>query len=384
MTAALFRSQVAAVTLGLTLGAPCAALAQQGLGFQAGHASGVGAPLNLLSPTFIAPTPRGAVPPAAGNGQLQHETAALAAPLPLPRPAAAPRVMITQASAPAAIAAGMATLPQAMAAAPAPVEEATTAAPAQVWPDDEPRDRIIIPGAFSRSAARAAEAQEAAALPAAVVAFAAPVPVARPAGEAAIAAAVATPAPAVATAPVLASTSSSPVVLASHGTATTMTIPAAPAGAPPAMAAPVVSTPTPARGPVLASLPPDSGARDWPRFLPGTPGVERNTGIAGERVMPDPGVPLTCLPPVVRRALNDVAMRFGPILVRSTDRGNGRFVRTDDWRGSYHKDCRAADFRVSGNGAAVIAFLRMRPELGGVKRYRNGLIHIDDGPRRSW
>ncbi|MFX5587142.1 hypothetical protein ABTE16_20585, partial [Acinetobacter baumannii] len=83
----------------------------------------------------------------------------------------------------------------------------------------------------------------------------------------------------------------------------------------------------------------------------------------------------TCLPPVVRRALNDVAMRFGPILVRSTDRGNGRFVRTDDWRGSYHKDCRAADFRVSGNGAAVIAFLRMRPELGGVKRYRNGLIH---------
>ncbi|MGL4290537.1 MAG: hypothetical protein ACRCVA_29570, partial [Phreatobacter sp.] len=83
------------MTLGLTLGVPCAALAQQGVGFQAGQASGVGAPLNLLSPSFIAPTPRGALPSAAANGQLQRETAALAAPLPLPRPSGAPRAVIT-------------------------------------------------------------------------------------------------------------------------------------------------------------------------------------------------------------------------------------------------------------------------------------------------
>ena len=161
-------------------------------------------------------------------------------------------------------------------------------------------------------------------------------------------------------------------------------MPAAPAAGLAGAREAAIAPAPPARGPVLASLPPDGGGRDWPRFVPGARGEERNTGIAGERVIPDPGVPLTCLPAPVRRALNDVAMRFGPILVRSTNRGNGRFVRTDAWRGSYHKDCRAADFRVSGNPSAILAFLRMRPDLGGVKRYRNGLFHIDNGPRRSW
>jgi len=104
----------------------------------------------------------------------------------------------------------------------------------------------------------------------------------------------------------------------------------------------------------------------------------------GLRQLRELGVPLACLPAPVRRALNDVALRFGPVLVRSTHRGNRAFVRTDAWRGSYHRDCRAADFRVSGNPAAILAFLRARHELGGVKRYRNGLFHIDNGPRRSW
>ena len=407
MTPALFRSHVVAVTLGLSLGTGSAALAQQGLGLRGGHGTTADRPLNLLPPNGPAALHRQG--PAAAvsstDGQLQRETALLAAPLPLPRPAGAPRAVITAETAQAPVAASMGG--QAQAAAPAWPGQATAAAPAwpntRGWGDDEPRDRVIIPGVAPRAAAYAAEPEATQAAPVfqpSAVAFSAPVPVARPGGETA-AAAVSEPAAAagatLAAAPVpvpnpaavsshAATVPAGPApLLASHGSATTMVIPASPAGAlnnpvPPA----VISTPTPARGPVLAALPPQGGPQDWPRFLPGTPGVERNTGMAGERVMPDPGVPLACLPAPVRRALNDVAMRFGPILVRSTHRGNGRFVRTNDWRGSYHRDCRAADFRVSGNGAAVIAFLRARADLGGVKRYRNGLIHIDDGPRRSW
>lgn len=416
MTSVLFRSRVVAVTLGLSLGTGSAALAQQGLNLHGSQATAAGRPLNLLPPPGSAASQR-YVPVTSGAnaaGQLEPETALLAAPLPLPRPAGAPRAVITADTAAAPVAAGMASLPQA--AQPQPAEPAAPAWPGQTaaapawpntrsWGDDEPRDRVIIPGVVPRASAYAAEPQAAPAFQASPVAFAAPVPVARPGGETVVVAAAETSAagtvPATAPVPVpnpqapqpamsshaaTVPATPAPVVLASHGsTATTMVIPASPAGAlhnpvPPA----VISAQTPARGPVLAALPPQGGPQDWPRFLPGTPGVERNTGIAGERVMPDPGVPLACLPAPVRRALNDVAMRFGPILVRSTHRGNGRFVRTNDWRGSYHRDCRAADFRVSGNGAAVIAFLRARAELGGVKRYRNGLIHIDDGPRRSW
>jgi hypothetical protein len=31
-----------------------------------------------------------------------------------------------------------------------------------------------------------------------------------------------------------------------------------------------------------------------------------------------------------------------------------------------------------------MAFLRARPDVGGLKVYRNGIIHIDNGSRRTW
>jgi hypothetical protein len=369
--------------------------------FQAGtgRGGGSGGPLNLLSPTFIAPAPRTAVPRGAAadpapNVQVAPAAPAamMAAPLPLPRPAGAPRAVITAQNAPAPVAAGVVQQAQAQPAAvetPPPLLRPSM----DEWPRDDDPSRVIIPGAYVRqqaAPATAAEAIDVAApqqqatpeVPTRVVAFAAPVPAARPGGGTTIVAAV-SGTPAIA-APVLASASSVPVTLSTHGSATTTTMAAPPAGSFPGAQQAIITTPTPARGPVLAALPPDGGARDWPRYVPGARGEDRNLGIAGERVTPDPGVPLTCLPAPVRRALNDVALRFGPVLVRSTHRGNGRFVRTDAWRGSYHRDCRAADFRVSGNAGAVLAFLRARHELGGVKRYRNGLFHIDNGPRRSW
>ncbi|QCK88003.1 hypothetical protein E8L99_20725 [Phreatobacter aquaticus] len=383
-----------ATTVGLLLATVGPLVAQQRPGFQASGGA-ANAPLDLLSPTFIAPAPRLAAPQPAVGGTVPSAAAAmpvLHAPLPLPRPIDAPRPVITQASAPPPVAAGVVAPQPAGMAQPvveppaAPVETSR----ADDYPDDDRRDQVIIPGAYVRSnrqsgaeaiaAATSQPAPQPPALPERTIAFAAPVPPARP-GE--LRGSVA-PSPVPGTGPTLASASSTPVVLSSAGTATTMVIPAGPAGAPAGMAPQVVTSPTRATGPVLASLPPQGGTADWPRYVPGAAAVERNLGIAGERVMPDPGVPLACLPAPVRRALNDVALRFGPILVRSTHRGNGRFVRTDEFRGSYHKDCRAADFRVSGDGAAVLAYLRQRHDLGGVKRYRNGLLHIDDGPRRSW
>ena len=391
--------------LGLMVVTTPMALGQQSLGYQGGATSlggGVGQPLNLLSPTFVAPPPRpgttrpgGAIP---GAVQATAPTTLATAPLPLPRPASAPQAVITQASAPAAAtASAIPAAPQALAQA-AP-QSAETAQPPLLrpsmddWPQEEDRGRVIIPGAYERprpapataieaiaaAAPQQARPQAEAALPPRAVSFAAPVPLARPGATTVVAMA-----PAAASGPVLASASSTPVILSNRGTATTMVVPSAPAGSIPGAQQAVIVSPTPARGPVLAALPPDGGSRDWPRYVPGARGTDRNLGIAGERVMPDPGVPLTCLPAPVRRALNEVALRFGPIIVRSTHRGNGMFVRTDAWRGSYHRDCRAADFRVSGNPSAILAFLRARHDLGGVKRYRNGLFHIDNGPRRSW
>lgn len=297
------------------------------LAFQAGTPGGAGpsiaAPLDLLAPGFIAPLPRGQerrVVPMTNQGGA-------------PPPLAAPNVTI------------VAPLPPPRPAALARAVEPTPVAAAPTLSAQNPA--APPPAVITQANA-----------PAAQLASLTTTPVSLPQ----------TPGAAVVT----------------RGTATTMVVPSGP-GAAPTIVVPGVRDTTPsARGPALAALP-DPSRRDWPRFVPGTPGGERNTGHAGERVLPDPGVRLSCLPAPVRRALNDVASRFGPILVRSTMRGNGRFQRSDPWRGSYHRDCRAADFRIAGGGGAgVMAFLRSRPDLGGVKRYRNGLIHIDDGPRRSW
>ena len=136
------------------------------------------------------------------------------------------------------------------------------------------------------------------------------------------------------------------------------------------------------RGTVLAALP--RGQGDWPRFIPGGEAREQFRGSAGDRIIADPGVPLSCLPGAIQRALNDVALRFGPILIRSTYRPIGRARSGGRNGGSYHLDCRAADFRIEADARPVLAYLRSRVDLGGVKQYRNGLIHIDDGPRRGW
>lgn len=109
----------------------------------------------------------------------------------------------------------------------------------------------------------------------------------------------------------------------------------------------------------------------------------RNHVEAGAIVVRD-SAPTSCLPGDLKSVLAEVAARFGEVSVQSTHRSPGRNRRVGGASGSLHLDCRAIDFRVDANGREVLAFLRDHPDVGGLKRYRNGLIHIDNGARRSW
>jgi hypothetical protein len=94
--------------------------------------------------------------------------------------------------------------------------------------------------------------------------------------------------------------------------------------------------------------------------------------------------PTRCLPGNLREVVADVAAKFGPVSVESTHRSRSRNWRAGGARQSLHLSCRAIDFRVRARARGVIAYLRSRQEIGGLKVYRTGIIHIDNGDRRSW
>ncbi len=94
--------------------------------------------------------------------------------------------------------------------------------------------------------------------------------------------------------------------------------------------------------------------------------------------------PTNCLPGDLREVVADVASKFGPVSVESTHRSSSRNWRAGGARKSLHLSCRAIDFRVRTRTRGVMAYLRDRAEVGGLKIYRNGIIHIDNGSRRSW
>ncbi|MGO4386492.1 D-Ala-D-Ala carboxypeptidase family metallohydrolase [Microvirga sp. 2YAF29] len=94
--------------------------------------------------------------------------------------------------------------------------------------------------------------------------------------------------------------------------------------------------------------------------------------------------PTNCLPGNLREVVADVASKFGSVSVESTHRSSGRNWRAGGARQSLHLSCRAIDFRVRTRARGVMAYLRGRSEVGGLKVYGNGIIHIDNGSRRSW
>jgi hypothetical protein len=91
-----------------------------------------------------------------------------------------------------------------------------------------------------------------------------------------------------------------------------------------------------------------------------------------------------CLPASLKRVLAEASRRFGTIWVTSAHRSVERNRLVGGRPRSFHLECRAVDFRPERNPLGLMAFLRGRPEVGGLKRYPNGLFHIDDGPRRTW
>ncbi len=94
--------------------------------------------------------------------------------------------------------------------------------------------------------------------------------------------------------------------------------------------------------------------------------------------------PTKCLPGDLKMVLAEVAQRFGKVSVQSTHRSPQRNRRAGGARRSLHLECRAIDFRVKARGRDVLAYLRKHEAIGGLKQYRNGIIHIDNGQRRSW
>lgn len=94
--------------------------------------------------------------------------------------------------------------------------------------------------------------------------------------------------------------------------------------------------------------------------------------------------PTQCLPGDLKEVLASVSVRFGPVSIQSTHRPTAENRRKGGARYSLHIACRAIDFRVRAARGGVMAFLKSRPEVGGLKVYGNGIIHIDNGERRTW
>lgn len=102
-------------------------------------------------------------------------------------------------------------------------------------------------------------------------------------------------------------------------------------------------------------------------------GALAQNGKAGPR--------MDCVPFSLRSVLSEVEQKFGPVTLLSTYRPHAVVAGTG--HPSLHRECRAVDFRVSGRRRPVIAFLRNDPRVLGLGIYRDGHIHIDNGPRRA-
>lgn len=94
--------------------------------------------------------------------------------------------------------------------------------------------------------------------------------------------------------------------------------------------------------------------------------------------------PDRCLSEDLMGVIYDVAERFGTVKIVSTMRSPAHNSRVGGAPRSFHLQCRAIDFMVFGRTAGLEAYLRARPEVGGLKRYPLGFFHIDNGSARTW
>jgi hypothetical protein len=136
-----------------------------------------------------------------------------------------------------------------------------------------------------------------------------------------------------------------------------------------------------------ASLP-SAGERDDPTTTGSLPNARTLSGFASlvshGTIMLRASAPTNCIPGNLREVVASVAAKFGSVSVESTHRSRARNWRAGGARQPLHLSCRAIDFRVRTRVRGVMAYLRSHPYVGGLKMYRNGIIHIDNGERRSW
>jgi Peptidase M15 len=137
-----------------------------------------------------------------------------------------------------------------------------------------------------------------------------------------------------------------------------------------------------------ASLPGDGGATTTGSLPDGTRSFRTLSTFASAvesgTIELRGSAPTQCLPGSLTAVLADVSARFGTVSIQSTHRSSSRNRQAGGARQSLHLSCRAIDFRIRSRVKGVMAYLRSRPEVGGLKVYRNGIIHIDNGSRRSW
>lgn len=121
----------------------------------------------------------------------------------------------------------------------------------------------------------------------------------------------------------------------------------------------------------------------------GRPERSANKAVSSSRLdgrIATSGHATACLPPDLKRVLNEVVANFGPIRINSTSRSHSHNARVGGAKRSMHLECRAIDFAYHGSRRGkLISFLRNHGDVGGLGNYgHGGHIHIDDGPRRSW
>lgn len=128
----------------------------------------------------------------------------------------------------------------------------------------------------------------------------------------------------------------------------------------------------------LAAAPADPATTGNIGALPASPGGMAQADAAGRDAPTTPGA--QCPSPKLNAVLADVAERFGAVtVVAGHQLTTGNHIPGSS-REKLHQDCMALDFRPDRSRIDEIkAYLRSRPEIGGVDSYRDGVIHMDLG-----
>jgi uncharacterized protein YcbK (DUF882 family) len=95
------------------------------------------------------------------------------------------------------------------------------------------------------------------------------------------------------------------------------------------------------------------------------------------------GVP-HCIDRALKIVIDEVAERFGNVIVPSTCRTPEHNRRVGGVKNSHHIGSHAVDFYVYGDVRKTRTYLRAHRSVGGLGYYGSGRFHIDKGPVRNW